>query len=37
MMAKPSKSELSSAGAILASSSATPAQKSKAGSTLGKG
>jgi hypothetical protein len=36
-MAKPSKSQLSSAGATLASSSSTPDQKSKAGATLGKG
>lgn len=36
-MAQPSKSQLSKAGATLASSSSTPAQKSQAGSVLGKG
>lgn len=36
-MGKPSKSQLSKAGATLASNSSSSSAKSKAGSTLGKG
>ncbi len=37
LMAKPSKKSLSKAGKVLGSDSSTKADKTKAGSTLGKG
>lgn len=36
-MSKPTKSQLSKAGAILAKPTSSPSAKSNAGSTLGKG